>query len=130
MNTYTTVSNQEYYEVLFEDAQTGETSWTVNRNARAGDRILLYICAPVSAIVATAVVVTEPEKDEDPNSVWFDHWFADMEELRMLPEPITRQMLLEKFPDWGYWTQPRNSVRVPEEYLIALGGLLERHSYT
>jgi hypothetical protein len=79
MNTYTAISNREYYEVLKEDAETGETSWTINKECRPGDLVLLYICRPVSAIVATAVVITVPEKDEDQNSVWFGQWFAEME---------------------------------------------------
>jgi hypothetical protein len=43
----------------------------------------------------------------------------------MLEEPITRQMLIEQFPQWGYWKQPRNSVRVSGEWLDVLNGLLK-----
>jgi addiction module HigA family antidote len=56
MKTFTTITNVGYYYSIIEDAQTGETVWTINKNARSGDTVLLYVCAPVSAIVATATV--------------------------------------------------------------------------
>lgn len=113
---YTAITNKEYHQTLLDDSVEGETCWTINRNAKSGDEVVLYVCAPVSAIVAVASVVDAPVKDEDLNSIWFGSYFAEMENLRMLKEPIPRKSLLELFPDWRYWTQPRNSVAVPGEY--------------
>jgi hypothetical protein len=126
MATFTTISNQEFHEVLIEDAAAGETNWTVSKHCRPGDRILLYICAPVSAIVAVGILASQPEEVTVPSSIWFGHWLADITELRMLDQPLSRQTLLSEFPIWGYWRQPRNSVRVPEEYLPRLELLLKQ----
>lgn len=120
---YTTVSNAEFYDVLREDAEAGATNWTISKHARRGDKVLLYVCAPVSAIVAVATVATTPERDDNLQSEWWGHYLADMDDLRMLDQPITRHALRERFPDWGYWKQPRNSVRVPEQYSSAVASL-------
>jgi uncharacterized protein YsxB (DUF464 family) len=119
-NAYTTVSNAAFYEALREDSAEGETNWTINRHARRGDHVIMYVCAPVSAIVATATVATDPEQDDDPASEWFGHYLADMKDLTLLAEPVTRARLVADFPGWGYWKQPRNSVRVPERVLAGL----------
>jgi hypothetical protein len=122
--TFVTVSNAEFYDVLREDSDEGETNWTVSRHARRGDRVLLYICAPISAIVAVATISTDVELNDDPSSEWFGHYMADMHSLRMLAEPITRAALIEWLPSWGYWKQPRNSLQVPEQFLPILEEVL------
>lgn len=123
MTTWTTITNVSYYETLKEDAGEGETTWSINRGARAGDQVLLYVCAPVSAIVARAELSTAPWLDNDPTSEWFRTYFADMHGLRMLNHPLTRVALLHEFPDWGYWKQPRNSAKVPPEFELKLSDL-------
>jgi hypothetical protein len=62
MKTFTTISNQEFHDILLEDAVAGKTNWTVSKYCRPGDRILLYICAPVSAIVATGILARNLEE--------------------------------------------------------------------
>lgn len=114
--TYITVTNAAYYETLLEDSEAGETNWTISRHAKVSDRVLLYVCAPVSAIVAVATVTSAPVREDDPASAWFGHWMTDMHRLRMLEEPITRSALMERFPEWGYWKQPRNSIVIPAPY--------------
>jgi hypothetical protein len=123
---YATPSNAAFYQTLLEDAVEGETNWTVNRHARRGDVMLLYVCAPVSAIVARATLATDPELNDDPACEWFGSYMADMHSLTMLAEPITRAALLRDFPQWGYWKQPHNSARVPKDYEAPLLRILER----
>lgn len=124
MKTFTTITNVGYYYSLIEDAKTGETVWTINKNARSGDTVLLYVCAPVSAIVATAIVSDNPFIDNDINSEFFGSYFAEMENLSLLGEKLTRHNLREIFPNWGYWKQPRNSVEVPTIYKTELERIL------
>ena len=102
--------------MLKEDSAAGETVWSINRHARVGDRVLLYVCAPVSSIVATATIAEDPYLNEDVNSEWFGTWFAEMNQLNMLDSPLPRRFLIDTFPGWRYWTQPRNSVKVPTEH--------------
>lgn len=122
---HVTISNSEFYETLKADAEQGITNWTINSRAQVGDEVLLYICAPVSAIVARATIETEPQIDEDPASPWFGHFLADMHSLIMLATPITRKQLIGRFRDWGYWMQPRNSIVVPAYFRKRLELLLK-----
>ncbi len=115
---YTSITNYEYYDTLRADAHDdATTNWTINKAARRGDTVLLYVCAPVSAIVATARVSSTPELCDNPQDPWFGKHFADMDNLRLLNLQIGRHNLLEDVPSWRYWKQPRNSIRVPDEFL-------------
>lgn len=124
MRTYTTVTNPEFYDQIVKDAQAHETDWTINRHARPGDRVLLYVTAPISAIVAQAFIVETPRLEENPESPFVGLYFADMEGLEMLKTPITRDMLLRRFPDWRYWKQPRQSVEVHPMFVSSLDMIL------
>lgn len=121
---YVTVTNEEFYAVLREDAEAGETNWTVSRHVRRGDRIALYVCSPVCAVVAAGEASTDAELCDDPSNEWYGHHFIDIHGLRMLREPVTRKALLAEFPGWGFWKQPRVGVRVPDCYLPGMGRLL------
>lgn len=130
MKTFTTITNFDFYSTLQTDAKAGETDWSINKNTKAGDRVLLYVCAPVSSIVATAFIADAPYIDEDVNSPWFLTWFAKMENLKMLDHKITRLELKMTFPDWKYWSQPRNGIQVLPKYLTKLDELLRRKNET
>lgn len=107
--------------MIKEDAeQDAATRWTINRNAERGDLVLLYVCKPTAAIVAIAEVETKPEFCDDPGDPFHRSHYADMINLVMLSEPITRAMLREVFPTWRYWTQPRNSSRVPDQFAVKM----------
>lgn len=124
-STYVTPSNVVYYGALVEDAEAGHTIWSISRHARCGDRVLLYVCAPVKAIVAVATLASDPEVLDEPANEWNGTYMAAMDGLRLLNAPITRDILMATFPGWGYWTQPHRSARVKEQYLPALEKLLE-----
>jgi hypothetical protein len=127
MSVFTTITNIEYYQSLVDDAVEGETVWSINKNAKPGDVVLLYVCAPKSAIVATAIIADIPYLEENINSEFFNTWFAEMNELILLNTSISRHHLREIFHDWGYWKQPRNSVQVKTEYLSELLPLVAKH---
>jgi hypothetical protein len=124
MAIFTTITNVGYYETIREDSASGETEWTINKNARPGDMVLLYVCAPVSAIVAKAIISEEPYLNEDLNSEFLGLYFAEMSGLKMLEKPLTRKELIWEFPHWRYWTQPRNSIQVPKVFEVVLKNLL------
>lgn len=122
--TFVTVTNAEFYDVLREDAAVGETNWTVSKHVRAGDRIALYVCAPVCALVAVGEASTDAEECDDPSNEWFGRHFIDIHGLRLLPEPLTRKILLDTFPGWGFWKQPRVGAKVPDACLPKVTELL------
>ena len=117
---FVTPTNHQYYQTIIDDAGECQTNWTLSRHARPGDFILLYVCAPVSAIVAVGVVASKPEEITDPQNPWFGLWQADIEQLELLDIPLLRSFLLEELPDWKYFRMPRNSVRVPDEFFKPL----------
>lgn len=122
--TYTTVTNPTFYDTLRADAAQGETNWTINPHARRGDTVLLYVCAPIMAIVATATLSTDAELLDDISSDFFGAFVADMHGLRLLEKPLTRAEMMRRLPEWGWPRQPRQSVRVPEEFRPQLERLL------
>lgn len=123
-NYFTTITGADFYGTLFDDADDGSTEWSINKTARSGDVVLFYVCRPISAIVAVATVIETPYLDDDVTSCWYGKYFAEMENLRMLLEPIERNFLLKEFPTWHYWKQPRNSIQISQEFLPQIIELL------
>jgi hypothetical protein len=133
-SVYTTITNEQFYRLLHdalmrEKAKSDHISlepdeiavnsfryWTINSNCKPGDLVALYVKAPVSAIVATGTVATRPELCEVVKSEWYGSHFSEMHSIQMLTEPIPRQVLIDCFPLWRYWRQPRNSSRVPDQF--------------
>lgn len=126
---FTTITNFGFYQNLVEDAGSGETVWSINKNVEIGDVVYLYVCAPKSAIVATAVIADFPYLDEEVNSPFFGSYFAQMIELKMLNISITRKQLEWEFPHWRYWTQPRNSIQIPYNFALRLESWVQEIGY-
>lgn len=125
--TYITITNARFYDTIKEDASQGETNWTVNKSTKAGDTILLYVCAPVSAIVAVGTASIDSWREDDLNSPWYGSHMTDMHGLELLTTPITRARLMNHFPDWGYWKQPRICVAVKKQFIEQLEKLVAIH---
>lgn len=117
----TAISNEDFYTSLRADPETHVSNWTVTSHAQPGDRVALYICAPVQAIVAAATVATEPYlMDDPPHSEYFGKWLVNVEDLFWLTPPIGRKSLRAEFYEWRYWRQPRSSIIVPGKYAALL----------
>lgn len=67
MQTFTTITGADYYETLIEDSIEGFTEWSISEKASSGDRVLFYVCRPVSAIVAVAQLADAPRLEDDLN---------------------------------------------------------------
>lgn len=117
---YITVTNPDFYGRLRENPGLNLIDWTINRHARRGDEVALYVIKPVCAVVAVATLATQPERCGDIKSPWYGHHFVDVHSLRMLKEPVSRDKLLLRLPRWGYPKQMRGSIRVPDEIEPAL----------
>jgi hypothetical protein len=143
-SVYTTITNEQFY-LLLQDALRHEESrsdslslepdeialnsfryWTINPNCKPGDLVALYVKAPVSAVVAIGTVATRPELCEVVKSEWYGSHFSEMHSVQMLTEPIQRITLIDCFPLWRYWRQPRNSSRVPDHFQNQFYDLLRR----
>ena len=91
----------------------GEVTWTINRHARPGDQVILYLKLPLASFVATGSVESEPELEDDGE--YEGHYMADIDLVRMLPAPVHIRDVRKAFPAWGWLQQPRRSTRVPDD---------------
>jgi EVE domain len=113
-----------HLEDLREDSVAGETIWTINSEARAGDHVLFYMTMPVGALVARGVVLRDARRETDPESPWRNYFMADIGSLEMFDRPITRATIMGRIPAWKYWSQPQRSSRVKEQFVLPLESLL------
>lgn len=118
---FITPTNEAYHRTLIEDAREGETNWTISRHAKPGNLILLYVCSPVSAVVAVGTVASQPVAITDPQDPFLGLWRADITELRLMDNNwLPRNLLLRELPDWRYLRMPRNSIQVPAQFAAKL----------
>ncbi len=117
----------EFHLEPLEDSasSTGEVGWTINSKAKAGDFALFYLKAPISAIIAKGVTVSDAERNNDSRSDWYGYFGCDIHNLVMLKTPVHLSMIRDSIPQWGYWKTPIKSTRVPDEFVLRLEGLLD-----
>lgn len=113
-----------YLPTLIEESisppENGEMLWTCPRTVRAGDVMLIYLLAPVSAIVARAEFSGDAFVMDDFDSDWFGKPMASYERVRMFAEPIALHELRLIFPEWHWTHRPQGSVKVPENEKLQL----------
>ena len=111
-------SPDDHLDELEKVARTNDELgwWTINQSALPGDQVVFYMVRPMSAFVATAVVMTEPWRNDDATSEWYGHYVADMKHVKMLPRFIPLSEARERFPAWGFLRQPRRSILVPSAF--------------
>lgn len=102
----------------------GTTVWTINKDAKRGERVIFYMTSPISAFVAVGVLVTDAWQ-EPKGSEWEGFWMAEIGELRLLAAPVTRKELLRRVPRWRYMYSPIMSQVVREQYVPELERILE-----
>lgn len=102
--------------------------WTVHSQAQKSDVVLFYLLRPISALVAKGVVSRDAVKITSRRDPWFGHSMAPIGQMELLPREISRGQLRKAFPQWGYWTQPRVSARVPDATVPNLWRLVRQVS--
>lgn len=117
----------EYHlQDLERDAESGKTDWTINSKAKKNDYALFYMTAPVSSIVARGIVITDAERNIDPNDYWYGHFECHISDLELLANPVPLAEIRRKIPEWGYWKTPIKSTRVPDNLVGKLERLLDK----
>ncbi len=88
--------------------------WTINRNAKIGDKVIFYLTRPISAIVGFGRVCESPWVNAE--SDWKEKHFAEINQITILKDSqfITNREIKLLFPEWIYIKQPRQSVLMPE----------------
>ena len=110
--------------ILLDEIKVGATVWTMHRHAQNGDRVLFYITAPTSAIVAAGTLCGDVSYQGDESQPWFKHFFGEVRELKSTSE-IKMRVLREVFPEWRALRYFRQNAIVPQQFENLLTELLE-----
>jgi len=106
------VDNNDY-KLIHKMAEDGYTSrWSSTKTAKVGDRVLIYIAKPHSALIAKAEVLSPAKKGKDGD--W--QYVAKIGNVELLPNQLTIKQLKTIFPKWGQLKMFRSKCHVPAEY--------------
>lgn len=95
-------------------ARRGEdVDWTVPKEAKVGDRLYLIIPSRSGPVQAYGTVVDLPYKTSD----YGGRYRATVAHIKILEIPVRLDDLQERFPNWGYVTNPKSYIKVPLEYV-------------
>lgn len=109
------------YSMVHRLARRGGTAqWASTKTARPGDRVLIYIRQPHSALIAEAEVLADPVRGEPGD---YDYR-AKTGNFQLLPQRFTISDLKREFPRWGFLRYPRGKAQVPEIFANRLWKLV------
>ena len=102
---------RNYMNDLQDLALSGEvTEWKMPSGAKVGDVVLVYLTAPISAVVGYGLVFEAPTRaNAVPDRPWGEGWWAEVGEFGMIEPPITNHELRIRVPSWKWPTQPRSA---------------------
>ena len=104
----------------------GTAKWSGLKDSRPGDRVLIYIRRPHSALVAKAEVLAKAVKGK-PGDWAYRVKIGDFE---LLPNRIGIDNLKKRFPRWAWLRFPRGKAIVPAEYADSLWKLVHEKGST
>ena len=102
--------NGDYSQVHRLSKIGGTARWSSLKTARPGDRVLIYIQRPHSAIIAKAKVLALPVKGKPGDYAYR----AKIGEFELLPNQLTIRDLRREFPRWDWLRYPRRGSAVPK----------------
>jgi len=109
------------YSFIYRLARSGRTAkWSTLKTARPGDRVLLYVQKPISALVATAVVMGYPVKGSPGDYAYR----AKLGRFELTPNRVTYEDLKRIFPSWPWLRFPRRGAVVPDRIADRLWSLV------
>lgn len=80
--------------------------------ARTGDTVLFYLLNPEGSFVAIGRLASSAERRLDVER----KFFAEVADVRFLPEPVRRLEVVAHVPGWGWPRQPHRTTTVPAEH--------------
>lgn len=114
------VDNNDY-KLIHQIAKDGSTSrWSSTKTVKVGDRVLIYIAKPYSALIAKAEVLSPAKKGKEGD--W--QYVAKIGNVELLPNQLTIKQLKTIFPKWGQLKMFRSKCHVPAEYAKQLWNLV------
>jgi hypothetical protein len=111
------------YSLVHRQAQRGgTTNWSSLKDSRPGDRVLIYIQKPHSALIAKADVLANAIKGKPGDYAYR----AKVGHFELLPNKVGIDTLRKHFPGWGWLRQPRGKAIVPTRYADKLWKLVHQ----
>lgn len=92
--------------------------WSCPKEAQVGDRVMIYVAAPISSIVATAEVKSLPVSGSERGRIW--RYMAKIGPIRLLASPIPFDEMRRLCPRWKWLNYPRAYAYVPPKEAKAL----------
>jgi hypothetical protein len=101
----------------------GYYRWASHKDAKVGDRVLVYMQRPVSALIASGIV-TSLKKDALPGDLAayktdLDDAYryrAPLRQFRMLPKYKSLDELRREFPEWKWIDRPQGKINMTKHY--------------
>jgi len=118
--------NGDYSRVLRLARRGGTANWSSLKDSRPGDRVLIYIQQPHSALIAKAEVIAEAKKGNPGDYAYR----AKTGHFELLPNRVGIQDLKNHFPRWAWLRQPRGKAIVPAQYADRLWKLVHEKNST
>ena len=87
--------------------------WTVPKHTKPGDRVIFYLVGPLSAFVATGIVVGSTWQNNDRKDSWFGYYMAPIGKLEMFARPVSLDTVRRSLPEWKYLKSVQGTVTVP-----------------
>lgn len=114
--------NGDYSLVHQQARRGGTTNWSSLKDSRPGDRALIYIARPHSALIAKAGVLANAVKGRPGDYAYR----AKVGHFEILPNRVGIDTLRQRFPGWGWLRLPRGKAVVPARYAEKLWKLVHQ----
>jgi hypothetical protein len=114
--------NGDYSEVHRHAGTRGTMNWSALKDSRPGDRALIYIQRPHSALIAKAEVLAKSVKGKPGDYAYR----AKVGKFELLPNRVGIETLKKEFPRWGWLNLPRGKAIVPAQYADKLWKLFHQ----
>lgn len=118
--------NDDYSLVQQVAKRGGTANWSSLKDSQPGDRVLIYIQSPHSALVAKAEVMANPVQGKPGDYAYR----AKTGRFELLPNRISLHDLKREFPRWAWLRYPRGKAIVPAQYADRLWKLVHEKSST
>jgi len=80
--------------------------------AEVGDTALFYLLNPEGSFVAIGTLASSAERRPGVER----KFFAEVTDVRLLPQPVRRLEVVAHVPGWGWPRQPHRTTTVPPEH--------------
>ncbi|MCK1457109.1 hypothetical protein IVB34_01710 [Bradyrhizobium sp. 2] len=101
--------NGDYSAVQRRAGTNGTMNWSALKDSRPGDRALIYIQRPHSALIAKAEVLGSAVRGAPGDYAYR----AKVGKFELLPNRLSIETLKEEFPHWAWLKLPRAGHIVP-----------------